>query len=116
MLRSNRGVKEAVSGTRVYEGMARSSWNKIGGNRDCKGVWVVKSRCIELWLCRCTSEFNTVLSQCGDKRTAYRFFDSKLDLALEVLSMTVVEQPLAAEDVTLEQSFATCPPFPQKRH
>ena len=30
--------------------------------------------------------------------------------------MTVVEQPLAVEDVTLEQSLATCPPLLQKRH
>ena len=28
----------------------------------------------------------------------------------------VAERRLAAEDVTLEQSFATCSPLPQKRH
>ena len=116
MLRSNGDVKEAVSGTGVYEGTDWSSQNKIRGNGDCKGVWVVKSRCIELWLHWCTGEFNAVLSWCRDKRTAHGFFDSKLGLALEVLSMMVVEQPLAAEDITLEQSFTTCPPFPQKRH
>ena len=38
ILRSNGGVEEAVSGTRVYEGTDQSSWNKIGGNGDCKGV------------------------------------------------------------------------------
>ena len=61
-------------GTRVNEGADRGSQKEIRGNRDHKGVWVVKSRCIELWLCRCTSEFNTVLSQCEDKRTAHGFF------------------------------------------
>ena len=64
MLRGNGGVKEAVGGTGVNEGTDWGSWKEIRGNRDHKGVWVVKSRCIELWLCRCTSEFNTVLSQC----------------------------------------------------
>ena len=91
MFRSDRGVKEAVSGTGVYEGMDQSIWNKIGGNGDCKGVHIVKSRCVESWLCRCTSEFNAVLSQCGVKRTAHGFFDSEPDLASEVLSMMVVE-------------------------
>ena len=91
MLRSNGGVEEAVSGTGVYEGTDQSSQNKIRGNRDCKGVQVVKSRCIELWLWRCTGEFNAVLSQCGDKRTAHGFVDSELDLASEVLSMMVAE-------------------------
>ena len=85
-------------------------------NGDHKGVWIVKSRCIESWLCQCTSEFNAVLRQCRDKRTAHGFFDSKLDMASEVLSMMVAEQPLAVEDVVFEQSFTTCPPFPQKRH
>ena len=88
----------------------------VRGNGDCKGVWIVKSGCIELWLCRCTGEFNAVLSQCGVKRTAHGFFDSKPDLASDVLSMMVAERPLAAEDVALEQSFATCPPFLQNRH
>ena len=111
MFRSDRGVEEAVSGTRVYEGMDQSIWNKIRGNGDCKGVWIVKSRCVESWLHRCTGEFNTVLSQCRVKRTAHGFFDSKPDLALEVLSVMVVEQPLAVEDIALVQSFATCPPF-----
>ena len=91
MFRSDRGVEEAVSGTRVYEGMDQSIWNKIRGNGDCKGVQVIKSGCIELWLYRCTSEFNEVLSQCGVKRTADGFFDSEPDLALEVLSMMVAE-------------------------
>ena len=99
MFRSDGGVKEAVSGTRVYEGTDRSIWSKVRGNRDCKGVWVVKSRCIESWLHRCTGEFNTVLSWCRDKRTAHGFFDSKPGLALEVLSMMVAELPLAVEDV-----------------
>ena len=76
MFRSNGGVKEAVSGTGIYEGTDWSSWNKV----------------------------------------AHRFFDSELDLASEVLSVMVAEQPLAAEDVALEQSFTTCPPFLQKRH
>ena len=79
----------------------------VGGNRDCKGVWIVKSRCVELCLHRCTSEFNAVLSWCRVKRTAHGFFDSEPDLASEVLSMTVAERPLAAEDIALEQSFAT---------
>ena len=91
MLRSIGGVEEAVSGTGVYEGTDWSSWNKIGGNRDCKGVQVVKSGCIELWLHRYTGEFNTVLSWCRDKRTAYGFFDSEPDLASEVLSVMVAE-------------------------
>ena len=116
MFRSDGGVEEAVSGTGVYEGVDQSIQNKVIGNGDCKGVWIIKSRCIELWLCSCTSEFNAVLSQCRVKKTAHRFFDFELDLALEVLSMTVAEQPLAAEDIALEQSFTTCPPFPQKRH
>ena len=93
MFRSNGGVEEAVRGTRIYEGMDQSSQNKVGSYRDFKRVWIVKSGCIESWLCRCTSEFNTVLSWCGDKRTAHIFFDSKLDLASEVLSMMVVERP-----------------------
>ena len=105
-----------MSGTGVYEGAYRSIWNMVGGNGDCKGVRIVKSGCVELWLCRCTGEFNAVLSRCRVKRTAHRFFDSELDLASEVLSVTVAERPLAAEDVALEQSFATCPPLPQKRH
>ena len=105
-----------MSGTRVYEGADWSIQNKVGGNGDHKGVQIVKSGCIESWLHRCTGEFNAVLSQCGVKRTAHGFFDSEPDLASEVLSMTVAEQPLAAEDVALEQSFATCPPLPQKRH
>ena len=96
--------------------MDQSIRNKARGNRDHKGVWIVKSGCVESWLCRCTGEFNTVLSWCRVKRTAHGFFDSEPNLALEVLSMTVVEQPLAAEDVALEQSFATCPPLLQKRH
>ena len=98
-----------MSGTGVYEAADRSIRNMVGGNGDCKGVQIVKSRCVESWLHRCTGEFNAVLSQCGVKRTAHGFFDSKPDLALEVLSMTV-------EDVALEQSFATCLPLPQKRH
>ena len=105
-----------MSGTRVYEGVDRSIWNMVGGNRDCKGVCIVKSRCIELWLGRCTGEFNPVLSRCGVKRTAHGFFDSEPDLASDVLPMMVAERPLAAEDVVLEQSFATSPPLPQKRH
>ena len=116
MFRSDGGVKEAMSGTGVYEGMNLSICNKVRGNGDCKGVCIVKSRCIESWLHRCTGEFNAVLSQCRVKRTAHRFFDSKPDLASEVLSVTVAERPLAAEDVALEQPFATCPPIPQKRH
>ena len=116
MLRGNGGVKEAVSGTRVNEGVDQNSQKEIGGNRDCKGVQVVKSRWVESWLCWCTSEFNAVLSWCRDKRTAHGFSDSEPDLALEVLSMMVVEQPLAAEEVAFEQSFTTCLPFSQKRH
>ena len=96
MFRSDGGVKEAMSGTRVYEGADQSIRNKVGGNGDRKGVQIVKSRCVESWLCRCTSEFNAVLSWCRVKRTAHGFFDSEPDLALEVLSMTVAEQPLAA--------------------
>ena len=91
MFSSDGHVKGAMSGTRVYEGMDWSIQNKVGGNGDCKGVWIVKSRCVELWLHRCTGEFDAVLSRCGVKRTAHRLFDSKPDLALEVLSMTVAE-------------------------
>ena len=91
VFRSDRGVEETMSGTGVYECADRGIQNKVRGNGDCKGVWVVKSRCIELWLRRCTGEFNAVLSRCGDKRTAHEFFDSELDLALEVLSVMVVE-------------------------
>ena len=116
VFRSDGGVEETMSGTRVYEGMDRSIWNEVRGNGDCKGVWIVKSGCVESWLHRCTGEFNAVLSWCRVKRTAHGFFDFKLDLASEVLSMTVVEWPLAVEDVALEQSFTTCPPLPQKRH
>ena len=92
MLRGNGGVEEAVGRTRVNEGADWGSQEETRGQRDHKGVQIVKSRCIELWLHRCTGEFNTVLSQCGDKRTAHRFFDSELDLASEVLSMMVVAQ------------------------
>ena len=105
-----------MSGTGVYEGAYWSIWNMVRGNGDCKGVQIVKSGCVESWLHRCTGEFNTVLSQCGVKRTAHGFFDSEPDLASEVLSMMVVERPLAVEDIALEQSFATCLPLPQKRH
>ena len=105
-----------MSGTGVYEGADRSIWNKVRGNGEQKGVQIVKSRSSELWLHRCTGEFNAVLSWCRDKRTAHRFFDSEPDLASEVLSMMVVERPLAAEDIALEQSFATHLPLPQKRH
>ena len=80
-----------MSGTGVYEGVDWSISNMVGGNRDCKGVWIVKSGCVESWLCRCTGEFNAVLSWCGVKRTAHGFFDSEPDLALEVLSVMVVE-------------------------
>ena len=83
----------------------------VRGNGDCKGVQIVKSGCVESWLHRCTGEFNAVLSQCGVKRTAHGFFDSKPDLALDVLSVMVVERPLAVEDIALEQSFTTCPPL-----
>ena len=78
MLRGNGGVEETVSGTGVNEGMDQGCWKEIKGNGDCKRVWVVKSRCVESWLRRCTSEFNTVLSWCRDKRTAHGFFDSEL--------------------------------------
>ena len=105
-----------MSGTGVYEGVDWSIQNKVRGHGDCKGVRIVKSGWVESWLRRCTGEFNAVLSRCGVKRTAHGFFDSELDLALEVLSVMVVERPLAAEDVALEQSFAICPPLPQKRH
>ena len=105
-----------MSGTGVYEGADRSIWNMVRGNRDCKGVRIVKSGCVESWLRRCTSEFNTILSRCGVKRTAHGFFDSEPDLASEVLSVTVAERPLAVEDIALEQSFATCLPLLQKRH
>ena len=91
VFRSDGGVEEAMSGTGVYEGTDWSIWNKVGGNGDRKGVWIVKSGCIESWLHRCTGEFNAVLSWCGVKRTAHGFFDSEPDLASEVLSMTVVE-------------------------
>ena len=116
MLRGNGGVEETVSGTGVNEGVDQSSQKEIRGNGDCKGVCVVKSGCIETWLHWCTSELNTVLSQCRDKRTAHGFFDSKPDLASEVLSMMVAGRPLAVEDIAFEQSFTTCLPFPQKRH
>ena len=62
-----------MSGTGVYERGDQSIWNIFGGNGDCKGVRIVKSGCIELWLHRCTGEFNAVLSQCGVKRTATDF-------------------------------------------
>ena len=81
MFRSDGGVEEAMSGTRVYEGTDWSIQNKVGGNGDCKGVQIVKSGCVESWLHRCTGEFNTVLSWCRVKRTAHGFFDSELDLA-----------------------------------
>ena len=80
MFRSDGGVEEAMSGTRVYEGTDWSIWNKVGGNGDCKGVQIVKSGCVESWLHRCTGEFNAVLSWCRVKRTAHGFFDSELDL------------------------------------
>ena len=115
MFRGSRGVEGTVSGTRVNEGTDQGCQKEIGGDRDCKGVQVVKSRCIESWLCGCTGEFNAVLSQCRDKRTAHISFDSEPDLASDVLSVTVVEQPLAAEEVAFEHFFATCPPFLQKR-
>ena len=38
MFRSNGDVKEAVSGTGIYEGTDQSSWNKVRGNGDCKRV------------------------------------------------------------------------------
>ena len=91
VFRSDRGVEEAMSGTGVYEGMDQSIQNKVRGNGDHKGVWIVKSGCVESWLHRCTGEFNAVLSRCRVKRTAHGFFDSKLDLASEVLSMMVAE-------------------------
>ena len=116
VFRSDGGVEETMSGTGVYEGADRSIWNKVGGNREHKGVWIVKSRCVESWLHRCTGDFNAVLSWCRVKRTAHRFFDSEPDLASEVLSVMVVERPLAAEDIALEQSLATCLPLLQKRH
>ena len=89
MLRGYREVKETVGTSRVDKGADWCSWKDVGGNGDHKGVWIVKSGCIELWLHWCTSEFNAVLSWCRDKRTAYRFFDSKPDLASEVLSVLV---------------------------
>ena len=91
MLGGYGGVKEAVNGSRVDEGVDWGSWEEVGGNGDHKGVCIVKSGCIELWLHWCTGEFNTVLSQCGDKRTAHRFFDSEPDLASELLSVAVAE-------------------------
>ena len=87
-----------MGGSGVNEGADWCSWKEVGGNGNHKGIWIVKSRCIELGLHWCTGEFNTVLSQCGDKRTAYGFFNSKLDLASELLSVVVAEQPLAVED------------------
>ena len=116
VFRSDGGVKETMSGTGVNEGADQSIQNKVRGNGDHKEVRIVKSGCIESWLCRCTGEFNTVLSWCGVKRTAHSFFDSEPVLASEVLSVMAAERPLAAEDVILEQSFATCPPLLQKRH
>ena len=116
MVRGNGSVEETVGRTRVNEGMDWGCWKEIGGDGDCKGVRVVKSGCVESWLHRCTGEFNAVLSQCRDKRIAHGFFDSKPGLASEVLSVMVAERPLAVEDITFEQSFTACPPFPQKRH
>ena len=91
VFRSDRGVEETMSGTRVYEGADWSIQNKVGGNGDHKGVQIVKSGCVELWLHRCTGEFNAVLSWCGVKWTAHGFFDSEPDLASDMLSMTVAE-------------------------
>ena len=48
-------------------------------------------------------------------RTAHGFFDSVLDLVLELLSMAEVEWALAAAEVALEHSLAMCPVLPQNR-
>ena len=97
-----------MDGSGVNEGVDWCSQKEVGGNGDHKGVQIAKSKCVESWLCWYTSEFNAVLSQCRDKRTAHGLFDSKPDLALELLSMVVAEQPLAAEEVAFEHSFVIC--------
>ena len=48
-------------------------------------------------------------------RTAHGFFDSMPDLALELLSVAVVEQALAVEEVALEHSLLMCPVLLQNR-
>ena len=52
---------------------------------------------------------------CRVLRTAHGFFDSMPDLALELLSVAVVEQALAVEEVALEHSLLMCPVLLQNR-
>ena len=48
-------------------------------------------------------------------RTAHGFFDSVLDLVLELLSMVEAEQALVVEDIALEHSLVMCPVLLQNR-
>jgi len=43
-----------------------------------KGIWVVKSGCVEAGLLGCTSRANTAHQLCGGPEAAYSFFDSEL--------------------------------------
>jgi len=59
-----------------------------------KGIWVVKSRCIEASLLGCTSGVNAARWLCGGLGAAYSFFD--LELAPEFESILPDSAAMAA--------------------
>ena len=79
-----------------------------------KGVRIVKSGSVELYLDVSTDGFNATLAPCGGRRVAYYFFESEVDS--EVTSVIVAERAFDAEEVDLGHSLAMWPVLPQKRH
>jgi hypothetical protein len=105
-----------MSGAGVNEGLDHSSGGRVRGNEKSEGVRG-KSGHIELDLVSHMGGSNAALSLYGGRRTAYYFFESVAftsDLSSVVLAPWAFI--LEAEDVTLVQSFAMCPPLPQSRH
>jgi hypothetical protein len=99
------GVHKAMGRTGVDKSLKRDG---DGGGRkgDVKGIWVGKSGRVESTLLRCTVGVNATLKLCGVWRAADYFFGS---------SDAEAFLALAAEELALEHSLATCPPLPQKR-
>jgi len=59
-----------------------------------KGIWVIKSRCVEAGLLGCTSGVNAAHRLCGGPGAAYSFFD--LELAPELESILPDSAAMAA--------------------
>jgi hypothetical protein len=75
MLLDKIGVKKAMGGAGINEGLDCGSGSGVGGNEKSEGVGE-KSGCVESDLVSRTGGSNAALSPYGGRRTAYYFFES----------------------------------------